>query len=79
LSDLNGLNETAPHFMTPALDWNECIHGRPQKFFQRDRFEIVLILLRLLTIQCKWTCTKRITLSTPLVCAGWNSILNLLS
>ena len=43
--------------------------------------EILLILYRLLTMQCKWSFTKRFRpiLSTPLVCAGWTSILKLLS
>jgi len=41
--------------------------------------EILLVLFRLLTMQCKWTFTKRITLSSPLVCAGCTSVLNLLS
>ena len=40
---------------------------------------IFLILYRLLTMPCKWTFTKRFTLSTTLVCAGWTSILNRLS
>jgi len=40
--------------------------GRPQKFFQEGgNVEILLILFRLLTMQCKWTFTKRFTLSTP--------------
>jgi len=39
--------------------------------------EILLILFRLLTMQCEWTFTKRSTLSTPLDYAGWTSILNL--
>ena len=37
---------------------------------------IFLILHRLLTMPCKWTFTKRFTLSTTLVCAGWTSILD---
>ena len=37
------------------------------------------LLYRLLTMQCKWTFRKRFTLSPPLICAGWTSILNLLS
>ena len=41
--------------------------------------DILLILFRLLTIQCKCTFTKRFTLSTPLVYTSWTSILNLLS
>jgi len=54
-------------------------HGRPHKFFQGGNVENLLMLFRLLTMQYKWTFTKRITLSTPLVCAGCTSILNLLS
>jgi len=26
--------QTAPRFMTQELDRNQCMHGRPQKFFQ---------------------------------------------
>jgi len=76
------LNQTAPRFMTQEFDRDQCIHGRRQKFFQGGgNVQILLrsILCRLLTIQCKWTFTKRFTLSTPLVCAGWTSILNRLS
>jgi len=36
LSDLKGLNQTAPRFMTQELDQSQCKHGRPQKFFQGD-------------------------------------------
>jgi len=28
------LNETPPHFMTQELYRKQCIHWRPQKFFQ---------------------------------------------
>jgi len=28
------LNQTAPLFLPQELDQNQCIHGRPQKFFQ---------------------------------------------
>jgi len=48
-------------------------------FSRGGNVEILLILLRLLTMQCKWTFIKRLTLSIPLVSAGWTSILNLLS
>ena len=41
--------------------------------------EILLILYRLLTMQCKWTFTKCFSLFTSLICAGWTSILNRLS
>ena len=41
--------------------------------------DILLILFRLLTMQCKCTFTKRFTLSNPLVYTSWTSILNLLS
>ena len=40
-------------------------HGRPQKFFQGGNVDILLIILRLLTLQCKWTFTKRFPVSTP--------------
>jgi len=39
-------------------------HGRPQKIFQEGNVDILLIFVRLLTIQCKWTCTKCFYLST---------------
>ena len=39
--------------------------------------KFLLSFYRLLTMQWKWTFTKRWTLSSPLVCAGWTSILNL--
>jgi len=47
--------------------------------FPGGTMSILLIFFWLLTMQCKWTFTKRFTLSTSLVCAGWTSVLNLLS
>jgi len=81
LSDLKGLNQTAPRFMTQELDRSQCIHWRPQKYFQGGgNVEIFLIIYRLLTMPSrKWTFTKRFILSTRFVCAGWTSILNRLS
>jgi len=79
MSHLKELNRTAPRFITQELDRNQCKHERPQKFFQGEYVDILLILFRLLTMQCKWTFTKRFTLSTTLVCTVWNWILNLLS
>ena len=32
--------------------------------------EILLVLFRLLTVQCEWTFTTHFTLSTPLVCGA---------
>ena len=56
------------------------IHRLVQNFFfSGGKAEILLMLFRVLTMQYKWTCTKRFTLSTPLVCAIWTSALNLLS
>jgi len=40
-------------------------YGRPQKFFQGGKVCILLILFSLLTMQCYWTLTKRITLLSP--------------
>jgi len=40
------------------------VYGRPQKLFQGGNVDILLILFRLLAMQCKWTFTKRFTLST---------------
>jgi len=40
-------------------------HGRPQKFFQGSNVNILLILFKSLTMQCKRTFTKRFTLSRP--------------
>jgi len=68
MSHLKELNRTAPRFITQELDRNQCKHERPQKFFQGEYVDILLIVFRLLTMQCKWTFTKRFTLSTPLVC-----------
>ena len=34
------------------------IHGRPQKFFQGVNVDILLIIFRLLTFQCKWKFTN---------------------
>jgi len=48
-------------------------------FSEGDNVEILLILYRLLTMQCKWMFTKRFTVSIQLVCTGRTSILNLLS
>jgi len=71
LSDLKELNEAAPRFVTHELeDRNHCTHVRLQKFFHGCNVKIVLILFRLLTMQCKSTFTKRFALSTPVVCAG---------
>jgi len=39
-------------------------HRRPQKFFQGGNVDILLILFKLLTMQCEWTFTKRFTLHT---------------
>jgi len=41
-------------------------HGRPQKFSRGGNVDTLLILFRLLTMQCKRTLTQRFTLSTPL-------------
>jgi len=30
------LNQTVPRFMTQELDWNQCIHGHQQTFFQGE-------------------------------------------
>jgi len=77
---LKRIEPTAPHFMTQEFYQYQCIHGRQQKFLQGwGNVEILLILFRLLTMQCKWMFTKRFTLSTPIVCAGCTSILNHLS
>ena len=37
---------------------NRCWHGRPQKFFQGDKVNILLFFFRLLAMQRKWTYTK---------------------
>ena len=42
--------------MTQKLDRNQCIHERPQKFFEERQRQILLILFRLLTMQCKCKC-----------------------
>jgi len=50
-----------------------------RNFSRVGQRSIFLILYRFLTMQCKWTLTKCFSLFTPLVCAGWTSILNRLS
>jgi len=55
------LNQTAPRFLTHELDQNQCIHGRTQEFFPGGKSRN---LFRLPTMSCKWTFTKRYTLST---------------
>jgi len=40
------------------------------EIFPGSIVENLLIFFRLLTMQCKWTFTKRFTISTPLVCVG---------
>jgi len=62
--------------LTSLRSWSM---GVRRNFSRGGNAEILLILFRLLTMQCKWTFTKRFTRSAPLVCAGWTSILNLLS
>ena len=54
-------------------------HGVRRNFSRGGNMEILLILFRSLTVQCKWTFTKRFTVFTPLVCIGWTSIFNLFS
>jgi len=74
------LNQTAPRFMTQELDQNQCIPWTSAEIFPGwGNVQTLLILNRLLTMPWKWTFTKRFTLSTTLVCAGWTSILNRLS
>jgi len=52
--------------MTQELYRNQCIYGRPHKIFPEEgcNVEILLIRFRLLTMEGKWTFTKRVTLST---------------
>jgi len=40
-------------------------HGRPHKLFQGNNVDILLIILRLLTLRCKRTFTKHCLVSTP--------------
>jgi len=53
--------------------------GVRRNFSSGGNDENLLMLFRLLTMQCKWTFTKPITISFPLVCADCTSLLNLLS
>jgi len=64
--------------MTKELDQNQCIHGRRRNLPGEVTSKFCLSF-RFLTTQCKRTFTKRFTLSTPLICVGSTSILNLLS
>jgi len=68
LSDLKELNQTAPRFMTQELDRNQCIHERPT--FSRQQRRNFAYPSQAAHDKCKWTFTKRFTLSTALVCAG---------
>jgi len=58
----------------PVHPMNVC-----RNFSRVGQRQVLLILYRLLMMQCKWSFTKRFTLSNALVCAGWTSILNRLS
>ena len=51
-------NTTAPAFPT-SITMGVC------RYFPGDNVDILLILFRLLTMQCIWTFTKRFTLFTP--------------
>jgi len=54
LSDLKELNQTAPRFMTQELDRNQCIPWTSAEIFPGWGIaQILLILYRLLTMQCK--------------------------
>jgi len=70
------LNQTAPRFMTQELDRNQCIQVC-RRFF-RGKLRNLAYLFQVADDAMQKTFTKRFTLSTPLVCAGWTSILNLL-
>ena len=52
--------------------------GVRRSFSRVGNVENLIIIFRLLTVQCECMFTKRSNLSTPLVYAGWTSILNLL-
>jgi len=58
-------------FMTQELYRKQCIHGRPQKLFQGVERRNFAYPFQIADDQCKWTFTKRFTLSASLViCAG---------
>jgi len=48
-----------------------CNHGRPHKFFQGGKVDMLLIFFRLLIIQCNQTFTKRFILSAPVAQPEW--------
>jgi len=48
-----------------SVVFNTNAHGRLKKFSRESNVDIWLIFFRLLTMQCKWTFTKRFILSTP--------------
>jgi len=51
-----------------SLEWPQSpFPGRPQKFFHGGNVEILLILFRLLTMQCKRTFTKRLLYFTAII------------
>jgi len=54
LSDLKELNQTTPRFMTQEIDWNQCIPWTSAQIFSGwGNVQILLIVYRFLTIQCK--------------------------
>ena len=74
LSDLRKIPTPEGHSITspacqgsvllPSGVWSQerPWHGRPQKFLQGANVEILLIILKMLTMQCKLTFTKRFAL-----------------
>jgi len=65
------LKQTAPLFLPQELDQISASMGVRINFSRgMGNVEILLILFRLLTMQCQWTFIKRFTLSTPLVCGA---------
>jgi len=73
------LNGTQAIVLTRVSCWSAGPMGVRRIFPEGGNVKKLLILFRLLTMQSKWTFTKRFTLPTTLVGAGWTSILNVLS
>jgi len=76
---LKELNQTAPRICDPWIRSKSVHPWASAEIFPMGQRRILLILYRLLTMQCKWNERSQNALPflPQLVCAGWISILNL--
>jgi len=56
---------TGVHYIFSNQSYSNKDMGVRRNFYRGSKIDILLILFRLLTMQCKWTFTKRFTLRTP--------------